>query len=462
MVRAGAGFYTDQPLWAGQRKVYFKDVNNQNPSVELSGGTGIFKGIRRFNDGSLYFKRNGINNDDIVRIDQADTQSPTISVQQIIGAVNIPQSHSYYFNGIWATQPHRLYKPDGFVYRNIGEKHYELTDHTSTALSTGLGNVRATITDRKVASMVNVGTQNFGITGYTADISSAQDYYPGGSIMPGRSFDSPDYTYGFNGMEKDDEIKGSGNSYDFGARIYDPRIVRWLSLDPAAAEYPSLSDYSFVANSPIQYIDPDGKRIRPVNERAMNAMASLIGSFGSDKQVYEVFQMAYDEAKGEYFSYDQSVGPVTPSVFKDRLKSNGIKMNKSERAKAYAVYLAVADAKQIQVEVVESSESEMVTGDGGREGSRVVPGDETMNANPGLNEFKRDLKESPGNPEIINEAVRPDDGKGKYNPDRVGEDFAIYGSGESQEKVETILIDGSGKSDGQNSETLQRSLNTDE
>ncbi len=31
------------------------------------------------------------------------------------------------------------------------------------------------------------------------------------------------YRYGFNGMEKDDEISGSGNSYDFGARTYDPR-----------------------------------------------------------------------------------------------------------------------------------------------------------------------------------------------------------------------------------------------
>jgi len=31
------------------------------------------------------------------------------------------------------------------------------------------------------------------------------------------------YRYGFNGHEKDDEIKGSGNSLNFGARILDPR-----------------------------------------------------------------------------------------------------------------------------------------------------------------------------------------------------------------------------------------------
>jgi hypothetical protein len=34
-----------------------------------------------------------------------------------------------------------------------------------------------------------------------------------------------DYRYGFNGMEKDDEVKnGKGNSYDFGARMYDSRL----------------------------------------------------------------------------------------------------------------------------------------------------------------------------------------------------------------------------------------------
>ncbi|MBA3680507.1 MAG: hypothetical protein H0W73_04995 [Bacteroidetes bacterium] len=62
-----------------------------------------------------------------------------------------------------------------------------------------------------------------------------------------------------NGMEKDDEIKGSGNSYDFGARIYDPRLGKWLSVDPMMAKYPDLSPYTFVANSPILLVDKDGR-----------------------------------------------------------------------------------------------------------------------------------------------------------------------------------------------------------
>ncbi len=69
------------------------------------------------------------------------------------------------------------------------------------------------------------------------------------------------YRYGFNGKEKDNEVKGKGNSLDFGARMYDSRLGRWMSLDPLAAKYPMLSPYNFAGNNPIRYIDPDGKRI---------------------------------------------------------------------------------------------------------------------------------------------------------------------------------------------------------
>src|SRR5690554_3315871 len=73
--------------------------------------------------------------------------------------------------------------------------------------------------------------------------------------------DEAAYTYGFNGMERDDEVKGSGNSYDFGARMLDPRLGRWFAVDPLAVRYPSHSPYNFVANSPILFVDPDGKKI---------------------------------------------------------------------------------------------------------------------------------------------------------------------------------------------------------
>jgi RHS repeat-associated protein len=73
------------------------------------------------------------------------------------------------------------------------------------------------------------------------------------------------YRYGFSGHEKDDEIKGSGNSYDMGARMYDPRIGRTPSRDPKAAMYPDISPYAYALNTPIQAKDPDGNVVIFVN-----------------------------------------------------------------------------------------------------------------------------------------------------------------------------------------------------
>ncbi len=88
-------------------------------------------------------------------------------------------------------------------------------------------------------------------------------YYPYGMLMPGRFGEviNSSYRYGFNGMEKDNEVKGRGNSYDFGARMLDVRLGRWLSIDPLAKSYPSISPYNHVANNPVLYVDPDGERI---------------------------------------------------------------------------------------------------------------------------------------------------------------------------------------------------------
>ena len=82
--------------------------------------------------------------------------------------------------------------------------------------------------------------------------------------MPGRCYPDPaantkPYRFGFNGKENDNEIKGTGNSLDFGARIYDPRAVRWASVDPLQKKYAELSPYQFCANNPIKFVDKDGK-----------------------------------------------------------------------------------------------------------------------------------------------------------------------------------------------------------
>lgn len=66
------------------------------------------------------------------------------------------------------------------------------------------------------------------------------------------------YRYGFQGQEKDNELKGEGNSYDYGFRMHDPRIGRFLSVDPLTKQYPELTPYQFASNTPIWAVDLDG------------------------------------------------------------------------------------------------------------------------------------------------------------------------------------------------------------
>jgi len=74
---------------------------------------------------------------------------------------------------------------------------------------------------------------------------------PFGTILDGRTFSSAKYRYGFNGKESDSEVKGAGNSYDFGARIYDSRLGRFLTLDPLQTQFSDYSPYIYGACSPI-------------------------------------------------------------------------------------------------------------------------------------------------------------------------------------------------------------------
>jgi RHS repeat-associated protein len=66
------------------------------------------------------------------------------------------------------------------------------------------------------------------------------------------------YRYGFNGKENDNEVKGQGNSIDYGERMYDPRLGRWLSVDMAAKSAPGWTPYRFGFDNPMRYKDPSG------------------------------------------------------------------------------------------------------------------------------------------------------------------------------------------------------------
>jgi RHS repeat-associated protein len=132
---------------------------------------------------------------------------------------------------------------------------FEIKDH--------LGNIRATFSPNNVDMTTGAQTYN---------IESLTDYYPFGSIMPGRSFNSGDYRYGFQGQEMDNEIKGVGNSINYKYRMHDPRIGRFFALDPLAPKYPHNSPYAFSENRVIDGIELEGLEYTkaPVGKKGKN------------------------------------------------------------------------------------------------------------------------------------------------------------------------------------------------
>jgi len=66
------------------------------------------------------------------------------------------------------------------------------------------------------------------------------------------------YTYGFQGQEMDDEVKGEGNSVNYKYRMHDPRVGRFFAVDPLTADYPWNSPYAFSENRVIDLIELEG------------------------------------------------------------------------------------------------------------------------------------------------------------------------------------------------------------
>jgi RHS repeat-associated protein len=66
------------------------------------------------------------------------------------------------------------------------------------------------------------------------------------------------YRYGFNGKEDDGDFGSGQLIQDYGFRLYNPTIGKFLSVDPLTASYPWYTPYQFAGNMPLWKIDLDG------------------------------------------------------------------------------------------------------------------------------------------------------------------------------------------------------------
>ncbi|GAA3968818.1 RHS repeat-associated core domain-containing protein [Mucilaginibacter dorajii] len=160
------------------------------------------------------------------------TTGSTTTVTEYINGIEYDYTGSTPVLSFIQTEEGRARKK-GTVYKY----EYDLKDH--------LGNTRVTTTwdSTNTNQLVpyNIGKNDYYAFGFTI----ASTAYSG----------NPKNLYLYNHKELQDET----GLYDYGARLYDPVVGRWTSVDPLAEKYPTLSSYAYVANSPVILNDKDGR-----------------------------------------------------------------------------------------------------------------------------------------------------------------------------------------------------------
>ena len=138
-------------------------------------------------------------------------------------------------------------------------------------------------------------------------IRNTADYSPFGVQLDGRTIQGDFYRYGFQNQEKDDEIKGAGNSMNYTYRMHDPRVGRFFAVDPLASKYPWNSTYAFSENRVLDAIELEGLEAfyihgtyltifgrgffkKPNGKDIKRENLSLIGDFFGNKTINQDFE----------------------------------------------------------------------------------------------------------------------------------------------------------------------------
>ncbi len=151
-----------------------------------------------------------------------------------------------------------------------------------------------------------------------------------------------DYRFGFNGQEKDNEIKGIGNSLDFQFRMYDSRLGKFLSIDPLTSDYPHYTPYQFAGNTPIQAIDIEGAEELKITEKAEVFYGSVMLVMRNDKELKALLsEISRPDRRAKQLVY-----LTTGSTGSSNGNTSGRNQNIKQQAKFLANYNTLVKSKK--------------------------------------------------------------------------------------------------------------------
>jgi len=204
----------------------------------------------------------------------------------------------------------------------------------------------------------------FSVSSKGVPIRNIADYSPFGVQLDGRTISMDSYRYGFQNQEKDDEIKGAGNSVNYKYRMHDPRVGRFFAVDPLASNYSYNSPYAFSENVVIDCIELEGlEKIKHLvysqkKEKWITSWIEIDNNLTEDVNAYHHFN-----SKGQ--NYQTAVKPMnSESNSPERVVYNGNIKYGQNRLDMYQQFESTDKAKKSHSDIeLESKISNSVAED---------------------------------------------------------------------------------------------------
>lgn len=184
----------------------------------------------------------------------------------------------------------------GFITAADMRYHFFATDH--------LGNVRVVVNDAGVVEQVN-------------------QFYPYGEATDmGQVFqETTDKPYKWSGKEWDEDQ----GAYDFGARMYSPSAMRWMTMDPLCEKFYDTSPYAYCAGNPVNLVDPDGMQWYSYTDKDGNTKYTYW-----EGEMPEEEQAKYNNIKYVDYTISDETNNIYYSLFGNKVpikEKNGSRLN---------------------------------------------------------------------------------------------------------------------------------------